>query len=68
MGNTGDGLTLSGTSSVPNLTPEQRANLAIVQARLGVDEFHNPNIVTRPSARWSNPSGVSGGQPDNKQQ
>lgn len=48
MANTGDGLVLPAGPSVPDLTPEQRARLAVVQARLGVDEFANPNMADTP--------------------
>lgn len=48
MANTGDGLALTTGSPVPDLTPEQRANLARVQARLGVDDFENPNMADTP--------------------
>ena len=48
MGNTGDGLNLQQQSSVEQgggLTTEQRASLAKVQAKLGVDEFSNSNMA-----------------------
>lgn len=48
MGNTGDGLALAASSPVLDLTPEQRANLALVQTRLGVDDFENPNMADTP--------------------
>lgn len=50
MANQGDGLNLlqSTPAGGEGLTAAQRANLAIVQARLGVGEFENPNMADTP--------------------
>ena len=47
MGNTGDGLSGLDGQVQGSLTPEQRENLAKVNARLGVDDFTNPNMADR---------------------
>jgi len=51
MGNTGDGLDtpLDNGRQCGTLTEMQRANLAKVNARLGVDDFANPNMADTPA-------------------
>lgn len=56
MGNNGDGLdTPLGGQSAGLLSEAQRRNLAQVNERLGLNDCDiiNPNLVTRPSSRWT---------------